>query len=118
MSVLSGRSLDRIHTQSRRHPSTVGSHAGIGIHPHMILVAPARGHYRPKEPRTGVPRRGHCRPKLSNEGTDGLEPSVVDHFSSVIRAESRVFPPTSEEDPRQETAGSDSRRAPEACCSH
>ena len=35
MSVLSDRSLARIHTQSRRHPGTIGSHAGIRIHPHM-----------------------------------------------------------------------------------
>ena len=34
MSFLSDRSLARIHTQSRRHPGTIGSHAGIGIHPH------------------------------------------------------------------------------------
>ena len=32
---LSDRSLARIHTQSRRHPGTIGSHAGIGIHPHI-----------------------------------------------------------------------------------
>ena len=35
MSFLSDRSLARIHTQSRRHPGTIGSHAGIGIHPHI-----------------------------------------------------------------------------------
>ena len=36
MSVLSDCALDRIHTQSRRHPGTIGSHAGIGMHPHMM----------------------------------------------------------------------------------
>ena len=35
MIFLSDRSLARIHTQSRRHPGTMGSHAGIGIHPHI-----------------------------------------------------------------------------------
>ena len=35
MPFLSDRSLARIHTQSRRHPVTIGSHAGIGIHPHI-----------------------------------------------------------------------------------
>ena len=39
------------------------------------------------------------------------------HFSGSIRADSRVFPSTSEEDPRRETTGSDSRRSPEAWCS-
>ena len=36
MPVLSDRALNRIYTQSRRHPGTIGSHAGIRIHPHMI----------------------------------------------------------------------------------
>ena len=40
-----------------------------------------------------------------------------DHLSGAIRADSCVFPPTSEEDPRRETAGSASRRAPEVGCS-
>ena len=31
----SNRSLARIHTQSRRHPGTMESHAGIGIHPNI-----------------------------------------------------------------------------------
>ena len=35
MSFLSDRSLARIHTQRRRHPGTIGSHAGIGIHPYI-----------------------------------------------------------------------------------
>ena len=35
MPFLSDRSLARVHTQSRRHPGTIGSHAGIGIHPHI-----------------------------------------------------------------------------------
>ena len=36
MSVWSNRQLDRTYIQSRRHPGTIGSYAGIGIHPHMI----------------------------------------------------------------------------------
>ena len=35
MSFSSDRSLARIHTQSRRHPGTIGSHAGIEIRPHI-----------------------------------------------------------------------------------
>ena len=31
----SDRPLTRIDAQSRRHPGTIGSHAGIGIHPHI-----------------------------------------------------------------------------------
>ena len=45
MSFLSDRSLARIHTQSRRHPGTIGSHAGIGIHPH-IYNSTTRGRTR------------------------------------------------------------------------
>ena len=55
--------------------------------------------------------------QMSNEATDGLAPSGFDHFSGAVRADSRVFPSTSEEDPKRETAGSDSRRAREAWCS-
>ena len=35
MPFSSDRLLARIHTQSRRHPGTIGSQAGIGIHPHF-----------------------------------------------------------------------------------
>ena len=35
MSFSSGRSSAKIHTQSRRQPGTIGSHAGIGTHPHI-----------------------------------------------------------------------------------
>ena len=35
MSFLSEYSLARIHTQSRRHPGMIESHAGIRIHPHI-----------------------------------------------------------------------------------
>ena len=62
-------------------------------------------------------QKGTLQTQMSNKATDGLAPSVFDHFSGAVRANSRVFPPMSEEDPRRETAGSDSRRAPEAWCS-
>ena len=39
------------------------------------------------------------------------------NFAAAVRADSCFFLPTSEEDPRHETACSDSRRAPEAWCS-
>ena len=35
ISFLSDRSLVRIHTQSRHHPGTIGSHAWIEFHPHI-----------------------------------------------------------------------------------
>ena len=76
-----------------------------------------RGHYRPKEPRTGVPRGGHFRPQMSNEATDGLAPSVLDSYLGAARAASYEFPPASEENPRREIPGSDSHVAPEAWCS-
>ena len=37
MSFLSDRSLARIHAKRRRHPGTIGSHAGIGIHPYIYI---------------------------------------------------------------------------------
>ena len=61
--------------------------------------------------------KGTLQTQVSNEATKGLAPSVFDHFSGAVRADSWVFPPTSEEDPSRETVGSDSRRAPEAWCS-
>ena len=79
--------------------------------------APTRRHCRPKEPRTGVPRRGHCRPTNVQRGYRRVGTVGFCYFSGAVRADCRVFPPTSEEDPRQETTGADSRRAPEAWCS-
>ena len=52
--------------------------------------------------------------KMPNEITDGLAPSVLDSFSGTVRVASGQFPPASEEDSRQETAGSDFHLAPEA----
>ena len=79
--------------------------------------APARGHYPPKEPRTCILRRGNCRPTNVQRGYRRVATVGLCHFSGAVRADYRAFPPTSEEDPRQETAGSDSRRAPEVWCS-
>ena len=82
--------------------------------------APARGDCRPKEPRRAkgsCSQKGTLQTQMSNEATNGLAPSVFDHFSGAVRACSCVFPPTSEEDPKQETTGSDSRHLPEVWCS-
>ena len=57
---------------------------------------------------------GTLQTQMSNEATDGLAPSVLDYFSGTARAAFHEFPPASEEDPRGETAGSDSHLAPEA----
>ena len=59
--------------------------------------APARGHYRPKEPETGVPRRGHCRPTNIQRGYRQVGTVGFCHFSGAVIADSRAFPPTSEE---------------------
>ena len=61
--------------------------------------APARGHYKPKEPRTGVPRREHCRPTNVQRGCRRVGTFGLGHFSGAVRADSRAFPPTSEERP-------------------
>ena len=49
--------------------------------------------------------------------TDGLASSVFDHFSGAVRADSCFFRRRAKKNPRRETTGSDSRRAPEAWCS-
>ena len=36
MPFLSDHSLAGIHTQSKRHPGTIGSHPGIEIHQHIF----------------------------------------------------------------------------------
>ena len=59
--------------------------------------APARGHYRPKEPRTGVPSRGRCRPTNVQRGYRRVGTVGFCLFSGAVRADSRAFPPTSEE---------------------
>ena len=61
--------------------------------------APSRGHYRLKEPKTGVPRRGHCRPTNVERGYRRVGTVGFCHFSAAVRADSRAFPPTSEERP-------------------
>ena len=67
--------------------------------------APARGHYGPKKPRTGVPRRGHCRSTNVQRGYRRVDTFGVCHFSGVVRADSRAFPPTSEERPEARNHG-------------
>ena len=75
---------------------------------------PAREHYRPNKPKTGVAKKGTLQTQMSNEVTNGLAPSVLGFFSGGVKANSCVFPPMSEEDPRRATAGLHSRCAPEA----
>ena len=62
-------------------------------------------------------QRGKLQTQMSNEAPDGLARSVLDSLSGAARAVSYEFPPTSKEDARQETPGSDSHLAPEAWCS-
>ena len=62
--------------------------------------APARGPYRPKEPRTGVPRKGHCRPTNVQRGYRRVGTVDVGCFLGAARAGSRALPPTSEERPK------------------
>ena len=54
---------------------------------------------------------------MSNKATDGLAPSVLDSLSGAARAAFYEFPPSSEDDPRRDSPGSDSHLAPEAWCS-
>ena len=77
---------------------------------------PARRHCRPKEPRAGIPKRGHYRSKCPTRLPTGWDHRFLAIFLGALRADSWGFPPTSEEDPRRKTAGSDSIRACEAWC--
>ena len=69
------------------------------------LGAPARRHYRPKEPRTEVPRTGHCTPTNVQRGYRRVGTVGFCHFSGALRADSRPFPPTREERPEARNYG-------------
>ena len=56
-------------------------------------------------------------PQTSNEATDGLSPSIFDIFWAQLERILALFRQRAKKDPRRETTGSDSRRAPEAWCS-
>ena len=56
-------------------------------------------------------------PQMSNEATDGLAPSVFAIFRAQLARILALFHQRAKKDPRRETTGSDSRRAPEAWCS-
>ena len=63
------------------------------------LVLPQGDITGPKSRVLVFPEGDIADPQMSNEATDGLAPSVFDHFSGAFRADSRTFPPTSEERP-------------------
>ena len=65
----------------------------------------ATGHYKSKEPRAGVPRRGHCRPTNVQRGYRPVGTVGFCHFSGAVKADSRAFPPTSEERPEARNHG-------------
>ena len=54
---------------------------------------------------------------MSNEATDGLAPSGFAIFRAQLERIYELFPQREKHDPRRETTGWDSRRAPEAWCS-
>ena len=55
--------------------------------------------------------------KMSNEATDGLAPSVFAIVQAQLEKILAFFRQRAKKDPRRDTTGSDSRRAPEAWCS-
>ena len=75
---------------------------------------PARGHYRPYEPRPGVPRGGHCRHKCPRRLPTGWHRWCLALFRARLERMFDHFSSTSEKGPRRETAGSDLHHAPEA----
>ena len=89
MSVLSDHASDRIHTQSKRHPGTIGSHAGIGIHTHMI------------PPRTAWTSQPHRPTDFPIGHGDDLQ--NWHHFETVVvlsKTEYGVFPHSSHQGPK------------------
>ena len=66
---------------------------------------PTRKHYRPKEPRIDVPIRGHCRPTNVQRGYRRVGTVEFCYFSGAVRADTRSFPPTSEERPEARNHG-------------
>ena len=73
-----------------------------------------RGTLQAKSAEDWCSQRETLQTQMPNEATDGLAPSVSNSFSGAVRAAAYEFPPANEEDPRRETAGSDSHLAPEA----
>ena len=68
----------------------------------ILLLRPggsARGHYKPKDRRTGVPRRGQCTPTNVQRSYRRVGTVGVCHLSGAVGANSRAFPPTNEERP-------------------
>ena len=70
---------------------------------------------RSKRLRTGVLRRGHCRPKCPTRLPTGWHSYAV--FRAQLERIFALFRQLDKTDPRRDTTGSDSRRAPEAWCS-
>ena len=80
----------------------------LRVRTHILLPEPgasARGHYRSKEPRTGVPRRGHCGPTNVLRGYRRVGTVGFCHFLGPVRADFRAFPPTSKEKPEARNHG-------------
>ena len=77
--------------------------------------APARGHYKPKEPRTGVPRGGSCRPKCPTRLPTGWHSRFLAIFRAQLERIFTFFRQRAKRTRGKKTAGLDSRRAHEAC---
>ena len=73
-----------------------------------------RGTLQTKRAEDWCSQSGTLQTQMSNEGADGLAPSVSDSFSGAAWAASYEFPPWSEANRRRRNPGSDSHLAPEA----
>ena len=80
------------------------------------LVLPQGDITGPKSRELVFPEGDIADPQRSNEATDGLAPSVFAIFRAQLERIFAFFRQRAKEDPRQDTTGSDSRRAPEAWC--
>ena len=92
--------------------------------PGFRLASCSRGLVLPQGDATGPKSRGVvftereiADPQMSNDATDGLALSVFDIFRAPLERILALFRQRGKKDPRRETTGSDSRRAPEAWCS-
>ena len=115
MHTLEGSSAVKTHAKDRR--GDYARNRGFGLASWSRGLAFPEEDYRPKLSRTGVPRGGYCRPRCPTRLPMGWHRPFYTRFMGTVRVASCEFPPASDEDPKRETAGSDSHYAPEAWCS-
>ena len=93
-----------------RHPASGLASCSRG------LVLPQGDTISPKSRGLVFPEWDIADPQMSNEATDRLAPSVFAIFRAQLERILALVRQRTKKDPRRDTTGSDSRRAPEAWC--